>query len=49
MGATIERPALLRCVKTLEDGDALIVWKVERLGRSLRELITKPDELKKRG
>jgi DNA invertase Pin-like site-specific DNA recombinase len=48
-GATTERPALLRCLKKLEPGDTLIVWKLDRLGRSLRDLITMLDELKQRG
>src|SRR5271157_1306338 len=38
-GATTKRPALLRCLKKLEHGDTLIVWKLDRLGRSLRDLI----------
>src|SRR5208337_3847378 len=48
-GATTKRPALLRCLKTLERGDTLTVWKLDRLGRSLRDLITMLDDLKKRG
>jgi DNA invertase Pin-like site-specific DNA recombinase len=48
-GATTKRPALLRCLKKLEPGDTLIVWKLDRLGRSLRDLITMLDELKQRG
>src|ERR1035438_10901878 len=48
-GATTKRPALLRCLKKLEHGDTLIVWKLDRLGRSLRDLITMLDDLKKRG
>ncbi|MGA2435371.1 MAG: recombinase family protein [Bryobacteraceae bacterium] len=48
-GATIKRPALLRCLKTLKAGDTLIVWKLDRLGRSLRDLITMLDDLKKQG
>ena len=48
-GATTKRPALLRCLKKLEPGDTLIVWKLDRLGRSLRDLITMFDELKQRG
>ncbi len=48
-GATTERPALLRCLKKLEPGDTLIVWKLDRLGRSLRDLITMLDDLKKQG
>jgi hypothetical protein len=30
-GATTKRPALLRCLKKLENGDTLIVWKLDRL------------------
>jgi len=48
-GATTKRPALLRCLKALEDGDTLIVWKLDRLGRSLRDLIAMLDDLKERG
>src|ERR1700674_4529775 len=48
-GATTKRPALLRCLKKLEHGDTLIVWKLDRLGRSLRDLITMLDDLKRRG
>jgi DNA invertase Pin-like site-specific DNA recombinase len=48
-GATTKRPALLRCLKKLEHGDVLIVWKLDRLGRSLRDLITMLDDLKQRG
>jgi DNA invertase Pin-like site-specific DNA recombinase len=47
--ATTNRPALLRCLKKLERGDALTVWKLDRLGRSLRDLITMLDDLKTRG
>src|SRR5450631_3805404 len=48
-GATTKRPALLRCLKVLQDGDTLTVWKLDRLGRSLRDLITMLDDLKQRG
>src|ERR1700674_602658 len=48
-GATTKRPALLRCLKKLEHGDMLIVWKLDRLGRSLRDLITMLDDLRARG
>jgi DNA invertase Pin-like site-specific DNA recombinase len=47
-GTTTERPALHRCLKKLEHDDTLIVWKLDRLGRSLRDLITMLDELKRR-
>jgi hypothetical protein len=44
-----KRPALQRCLKALEHGDILIVWKLDRLGRSLRDLIALLDDLKQRG
>lgn len=48
-GATMKRPALVRCLDRLEAGDTLIVWKLDRLGRSLRDLIAMLDDLKGRG
>jgi DNA invertase Pin-like site-specific DNA recombinase len=45
----IKRPSLLRCLKKLERGDTLTVWKLDRLGRSWRDLITMLDDLKRRG
>ena len=37
------------CLKKLEHGDTLIVWKLDRLGRSLRDLITMLDDLRAPG
>jgi len=48
-GATVNRPALQRCIKRLKSGDTLTVWKLDRLGRSLRDLITMLDDLNKQG
>jgi DNA invertase Pin-like site-specific DNA recombinase len=48
-GATAKRAALHRCLKTLQPGDTLTVWKLDRLGRSLRDLITMLDSLRDRG
>ena len=48
-GATAKRPALSCCLKTLRAGDTLIVWKLDRLGRSLRDLIAMLDDLRERG
>jgi DNA invertase Pin-like site-specific DNA recombinase len=48
-GAIRSRPALSRCLAALKSGDTLIVWKLDRLGRSLRDLINLLDELKQRG
>src|ERR1039457_7722593 len=48
-GPTTKRPALLRCLKKLEHSDTLIVWKLDRLGRSMADLIRMLDDFKKRG
>jgi DNA invertase Pin-like site-specific DNA recombinase len=48
-GATAKRPALQRCLKKLKNGDTLTVWKMDRLGRSLRDLIAMLDDLRARG
>jgi DNA invertase Pin-like site-specific DNA recombinase len=36
-------------LKKLEHGDTLIVWKLDRLGRSLRDLIAMLEDLRTRG
>lgn len=38
-GARIERPELDKCISYLRKGDVLVVWKLDRLGRSLRHLV----------
>jgi DNA invertase Pin-like site-specific DNA recombinase len=48
-GADIKRSALQRCLKQLRAGDTLVVWKLDRLGRSLAHLITMLDDLRDRG
>lgn len=48
-GATVNRPALARCLKTLRAGDVLVVSKLDRLGHSLRDIITMLDDLRDRG
>ncbi len=48
-GATTKRPALARCLKALQAGDTLIVWKLDRLGWSVRDLIPMLDDFKDRG
>jgi DNA invertase Pin-like site-specific DNA recombinase len=35
----MNRPKLVLCLDTLRNGDTLVVWKLDRLGRSLRDLI----------
>jgi DNA invertase Pin-like site-specific DNA recombinase len=48
-GASRARPELDKCLKKLNAGDVLIVWKLDRLGRSLRDLIKLLDDLKGQG
>lgn len=48
-GRLTERPQLEACLKALRDGDTLVVWKLDRLGRDLRHLVTIVDDLTKRG
>jgi DNA invertase Pin-like site-specific DNA recombinase len=48
-GATAARPALARCLKALRAGDSLVVWKLDRLARSLADLIAILDDLRARG
>ena len=37
-GARFDRPGLQEALTALQDGDALVVWKLDRLGRSLSDL-----------
>lgn len=48
-GATGKRLELTKCLKALDAGDTLIVWKLDRLGRSLYQLIGLLDDLKVKG
>lgn len=48
-GRTSDRPGLKRVLKTLGEGDTLVVWKLDRLGRSMRHLVVLVEELRERG
>jgi DNA invertase Pin-like site-specific DNA recombinase len=48
-GKKDDRPALLACLKALREGDTLVVWKLDRLGRDLRHLINTVHDLTARG
>lgn len=47
-GRRDNRPGLDACLKALRAGDALVVWKLDRLGRDLRHLVNLVDDLTKR-
>ncbi len=48
-GTKAERPGLERALADLRPGDQLVVWKLDRLGRSLRHLIETVTALSERG
>ena len=48
-GAKCERPGLTKCLDALQSGDILVVWRLDRLGRSMRHLITLVEDLRERG
>lgn len=48
-GRRDDRPGLEACLKALRPGDALVVWKLDRLGRDLRHLVNLVGDLTKRG
>lgn len=43
------RPGLSACLKALQPGNVLVVWKLDRLGRDLKHLINTVDDLRGRG
>lgn len=44
-GARSKRPGLEACVAALEPGDTLVVWRLDRLGRSMPHLVSLVEEL----
>jgi DNA invertase Pin-like site-specific DNA recombinase len=47
-GKNLERPGLQQAFEMVRKGDSLIVWRLDRLGRSLKELIELVNQLDKR-
>jgi len=48
-GSRAERPGLERLMEMLREGDTLVVWKLDRLGRSVKHLVDLVGELSGRG
>jgi len=44
-----ERPGLAACLKAIQPGNTLVVWKLDRLGRDLRHLVNTVEDLRTRG
>ena len=44
-GARTARPGLEACIRALAPGDTLVVWRLDRLGRSMAHLVTVIEEL----
>jgi DNA invertase Pin-like site-specific DNA recombinase len=48
-GTKNRRPGLDECLRTLRPGDTLVVWRLDRLGRSMQHLVSVVTELKNKG
>lgn len=43
-----DRPELIKAIEHLREGDIFVVWKIDRLGRSVKELVTLLQEFESR-
>jgi DNA invertase Pin-like site-specific DNA recombinase len=48
-GTRVDRPGLAKALEMLREDDTLVVWKLDRLGRSVKQLVDLVGELHKRG
>ncbi|MCP4416069.1 MAG: recombinase family protein, partial [Chloroflexi bacterium] len=48
-GTKTERPGLQEALDFLREGDSLVVWRLDRLGRSLKHLLETVSLLEERG
>lgn len=47
-GRKDDRPGLKSCLKALQPGNTLVVWKLDRLGRDMKHLVNLIDDLQKK-
>lgn len=48
-GAKADRPELRKMINQLREGDIIIIWKLDRFGRSLRDLVNLVKEIQNKG
>ena len=48
-GARADRPGLVMALEILREEDTLVVWKLDRLGRSVKQLVGLVSDLQKQG
>ena len=48
-GTRVDRPGLARAMEVLRKEDTLVVWKLDRLGRSVKNLVDLVSDLQKQG
>lgn len=48
-GSRATRPGLVKALEAVREGDTLVVWKLDRLGRSVKNLVDLVDQLHKQG
>ncbi|MDS4031361.1 MAG: recombinase family protein [Candidatus Competibacter sp.] len=48
-GKRANRPGLAKALEMLREGDTLVVWKLDRLGRGVKQLVDLVDELHQKG
>ncbi|MEW5093689.1 recombinase family protein [Clavibacter michiganensis] len=47
--AAIERPGMKKLLEYAEDGDTIVVWRIDRLGRSMLDVLSTVKMLRERG
>ena len=48
-GSTRERPELQKFLDQLREGDIVVIWKLDRLARSLKDLVNLVNEIQEKG